>query len=1407
MLLASAFALGLSTTTAEAYTICANKCKTYGTYSTGGGYTDGCPGNFSIYMHPSGYNSSVTTISNDRVLNWTYVYIDIEVSALSSHSSFRLTRYGSTYTSRSLSGTSNMTLFAGSLPDGDYELTYVATHKPHWYSGTTTYTYKYRFVIDKTPPTYSLKAGASTIYNGAYTNQQITYSAKDSYRDWCIYYQRPGYSSYNITYSTIYTVPTSATNGWYYFYAEDYYYNTTTPVCVYLDTVKPVGTVTSNAGYTVSNGGYTNRPIKYTASDTGGVATYQMKGPYDTSWTSYSSGTYVSNAYGWYTFRSIDRAGNISDEYRVFYDAAAPVGTLYGGTVTKPSGAYTNASYVKYTASDSNSGLAGCYVKMPNSTYYTAYASGTQLSMDGTYYFYSVDRSGNQSSTLTITLDKTAPTGTLYAGNTAIPSGGHTNASYIRYVPYDAICIANNYVLKPGSSSYVSYTSGTQFTAEGIYRFYSVDRAGNMSQYYTVTLSRKVPKAQLYVDEQPFDNYGYTNGQYVKFESEADSCYVKLPNSDKYIMYVSGTEFYKPGKYIFYGVDVAGNVTGNYNIVIDRTSKPAEFLNVTDGVTDGDVVIDWLDGDADLYAPIVDVKINGKTYAKDSVIHTIDTGRYTVQTTDAAGNVWQSEFTSTKNNIETKTFQKKYYEAYDNDGVSYTFSSYESALSFGAQEERKFVWTGEWTNEIWDIGMPMDAKDSVNAANGTYYVYKRSGFPDEEIAYFTDERLSEVIREYAAVRITDYFYWEKEYAPIANGENMFSYSDDRTILADEIVLGEYIGCEIDGEEFVGDVVTLEGKHTLTVLDAWGNSCDYQIFVVRSASDIRYAIGEGTSILATFDRIYYFKDAATVMIADEIDEFAMFQVYDEDGISLGRFSLGETYTITESGTYTVQAINHFGLSDVFTLIISRDAPKVSMIPDALAKRLDVSIMKSIDKENHIRTLEIYKTVDDGETWNLLAKDDYGTPISLDSLEYEFRTTGRYKVVISDEFRTGIDAVVMELDYVQPKPYAELSGVEDGGYTNGEVSFQWTDEANVMIERNGAVLMTRSGGGHFTEDGSYEIRFSNFDGYEKIYTFTIDTIKPDVEIDGAQDKACVKTDVAVTWEEEDLIAKLYKNGELVGDYTSGTVIKEDGSYKVIVSDLAENTKTVEFVIDKTVDYSINVNEKGLANAVEIITNEKLDVTLTKNGNVIEYDFANPIMEPGKYVLTLTDALGNSVTNEFEIIQPIVQSFEYNFDETPGFEMALVDGEFKRLNYGTLELKKEGRYEVGVVINGKTYTFFVTVDQSAPTVSLTGVSNGGKTTGGVTISNPSELNASIEVYKNGEKIEYELGQEITEHGAYKVVLKDEAGNVGEYSFTIQKKMSGGLIALFVILGIAAVGGGVFAFLFIRKRKKSQQ
>lgn len=1394
LFIAIGVAAGISMLPAEAATSSAGKYLTYGSYNNGkAGYMD----KYKVYMHAPSQNGTTGTIYDDKVLNWNYVYIKIEVSGINSHVSFKLTRNGSTYSSKTLSGKSNMTLYSGSLPDGDYVLTYVGKHNTFLWV-TETYTYIYKFTIDKTGPVYSLKAGGSTITSGSYTNKQIEYSVTD-YKTWRIYFLKPGASTYSSTSAVSYTIPaTSANNGRWFFYAEDYYDNTNSTINIYLDTIKPVGTVRNSSGSTVSNGGYTNKKISYTASDTGGVKTYEYKAPTSSSWQSYTSGRQVGSSNGWYTFRAKDYAGNISDEYKVYYDASTPTGTLYGGTVSKSSGGYTNAEYVRYVANNNYSGIANCYVKMPNTSYFTSYTSGSHLTEEGKYSFYSISKAGTRSSTVTITLDKMKPVGTLYGGSNLIANGGYTNANYIRFIATDKTSM-KAYVKKPGSSSFVDYTLGTQFIEEGTYSFYATDAASNRSDTYTITLSRGIPVAQLYVDGEPFDNNGYTNGSHIKFECD-ETCYVMLPGESSYIPYASGAEFYKPGKYVFYGISPANNHSGYYTIVIDRTEKTLIFENVLDGITSGDVVIDWEDGDPDVYAPVKTVTINGKAYEKGDTIHTIDTGEYDVYCEDAAGNVWTDNFISTKQNVLTETLQKEYYEAPDKDGNLFAFASYDSAFAFAVEREKGFVRTAEWNGEVWDTGMAMDAKDSVNAVNGIYYIYKKSGNPEEEVAYFTQERLNEVFAEYAAIGIESYYYWEKLPSTIADGENLFSYSDEKTVLANQILLDENTGFLSDGELFTGTVFETEGRHILTAFDEWGNTCDYNVIVIRRAPDIYYALGEGDGNLAVFDRVYYFKSAVTVFIEDEYDEFSMFCVYAEDESLLNCLSLGESLTLDKSGMYTVQAINHYGKSEIFTLIISIDAPETEILDKKDAKQLEIKILESMDGYADLQTLEIYKSTDGGESWILLDKDDYGTKVSLDTLIYRFRTSGMYRVVLTDAFRTGIDAVISEFEYVQADPEGTLIGVENGGFSNGEVWFEWTDEAVLTLEKDGMEIPYESGQ-KLSQDGHYVLTFENYDGYRVVYTFDIDTVAPEINIDGAEHNERVSADVTVEWTEENLAGKLYKNGAYVGEYISGTVLSKDGAYRIVVTDLAGNAAEVCFIIDKTADFDINVNDKGLSNSVTITGNEELTVLLTKDGEVVEYDLGDSVTEPGTYTLNVSDSLGNTREVSFIIVKPLVQSFEHNFDNVPGFEKVTVDGEDKRLNYGTLELKEDGVYEVGVVVNGVSYNFTVTVDATAPTLTIDGVENGGTTKDKVILSNLSET-ANVRVYRNDEAIEYELGNELREVGIYRVVVTDEAGNTSEYSFEIEKSISGGIIALIVIAVLAVVGVGVF--LILKKRKK---
>ena len=1452
LILVSAIALGIMMAlplTASAATNQAGEYTISGTYDIGNGSVSGYKSNFTIRVSTQYFkdDSSTSTLYNGHVFDWSYFNFYINPEDILYHASFKLTRNGTTYTSKSLSGNGSGYLYQGALPDGEYVLTYSGVYQENILLSKI-YTFTYTFTVDTTAPTVNLKAGTSTASSGSYTNKAITasYSDANNYR---LYYRSPGSSSYSYTIGTSKSVTaTSANNGWWYFYAVDEASNTSATAKIYLDTVAPVGKITNSSGTTIASGGYTNKPVKYTATDTGGVSYYQVKNPGSSSWSSYAAGTALSSATGWYTFRAVDKAGNVSGESKVYYDPTVPTGQLYSGVSKVDSGkysksssikyegldgqsgiskcyvllpgastyteytaltqlkdegvykfycldlagnksavstitldrtdavgklyagskliteseTYTNAAYVKYVATDSLSGVGYCFAKLPGESYYSDYVSGTQLKAEGTYSFYCADNAKNRCSTIIITIDRTAPYGQLYSGENAIESGKSTNAEYIKFIGWDNCEVLSVYVLKPGATSYVSYYSNTKLTEAGEYKFYVKDMASNASQTYTITLDREIPSAQLYVDGEPIGSGSYTNGTYISFECD-ETCYVKMPGSDTFVSYVSGIEFSKPGKYVFKGVSDAGNSTGEYTVVIDQVIKQANILGVTNGYATGDVTISWTDGDLITTAPIVSVTVNGKAVTNGTKIYTIEGGKYLVNVVDAAGNEWASEFVSTKKNVFTQTLVKEYFEVHDINGDLFAFTTYDKALEFATAREKSKVRTAEWNNSAWDTGVPMDSIDAVNARNGLYHVYYKSGNPEELVAYFTAECLNEVIAEYAKEGINSYYYWEKAPATAGPDENLYSYSADRNILASEVLLGENIGVAVDGESFIGTVYNTEGKHVMVISDSYGNTNEYNLTVIRTLPDLHYAIGDGEAVKVDLGRTYYFKDEITISITDKLDEMAMFNVYDEDGDLVGSYSLGETCTLSGSGSYTAVSVNHSGESEKFKIVISRNAPSAEFEADAEAKRLVITVIESIDKESHLQSFDLYKSTDSGETWELLQTDDYGTAIELDTLTYRFRTSGMYKVVITDEFRTGMDSISVQTAYSQPDPTGTLEGVENNGYTNKAVAFTWKDEAMVTVMRDGVELEYKSGD-KLTDDGNYTLILENYDGYKYTYEFIIDTVSPQLIIEGHKADIPVNTPVKVDIVDSDITAVLFKNGVEVGEYISGTPVIEEGKYKVVATDQAQNISEIEFEIDTSVDFDINIYDGGLSNGVLIELYEQVEVYMTINGKVYSYDEDILYNSPGKYTLKITDALMNTVEMTFTIVPEVSTGFSHNFDDTVGFEKVIVNGEEIRLNYGNLELTEDGTYEVGVVVDGKTYTFTTSVDRTvdyAINVHNKGFANSATLVAGEDIG--------VEATRNGEAIKYKVGDKLDIPGEYTLKITDSLGNEDEISFTI--------------------------------------
>ena len=385
-----------------------------------------------------------------------------------------------------------------------------------------------------------------------------------------------------------------------------------------------------------------------------------------------------------------------------------------------------------------------------------------------------------------------------------------------------------------------------------------------------------------------------------------------------------------------------------------------------------------------------------------------------------------------------------------------------------------------------------------------------------------------------------------------------------------------------------------------------------------------------------------------------------------------------------------------------------------------------------------------------------------------------------------------------------PVFEMS-VADGATTNKDVTVSWSAEdiVNITFSLNGGEPVQLENGQALSAEGNYVIAATNDLGTVSEMTFTIDkTLDYYVTFGGEVSTADTTGDAVAVFSNENLYVSATKNGEPM-DYAFGDILSEEAIYIFRITDDYGNSTTFTVTIDKSVSFSANIGNGLISNGGVVFENdEKLTVLVTKDNRVVAYEFGQTLDAEGSYKVILRDGYGNEQTIEFLIVSGIKKSLDYTLGENVEILSVKRDGESIEAESNRLNFTEDGTYIVTARADGKEYEFALLLDATPPTIVIDGVENGGVADAVVTLSEPSEQ-ATVEVYFNGELIPYELGQELSEYGEYRVVVTDQAGNVSEYSFTLEHILNGGAIALIVIV-ILVVIGVIVAVVIMRKKGK---
>ena len=295
------------------------------------------------------------------------------------------------------------------------------------------------------------------------------------------------------------------------------------------------------------------------------------------------------------------------------------------------------------------------------------------------------------------------------------------------------------------------------------------------------------------------------------------------------------------------------------------------------------------------------------------------------------------------------------------------------------------------------------------------------------------------------------------------------------------------------------------------------------------------------------------------------------------------------------------------------------------------------------------------------------------------------------------------------------------------------------------------------------------------------------------------------------------ELYKDGNLVNNFTSGTKIVDTGSYKLIATDKAGNKTEVNFTIEKESHPDSNaykVNLEVSSKQVEVGGTVTLKVSvsdITAEGGIgtfagiLEYDQSvfeqvqqtdfkqgtewesitfNP--KNGKFLTNVSSGNNiNSKSTVFTLTLKVKDSAKLGDSAITISEINASNGKedlYVANVTGGIEIVEKGSAKPTATPSKATPTpSKTTPDKTTPTPSkadndtippvIIGVSEGAVYNKPVTPKASDTNLDTVELYKNGAKVpSYSNGNTISEDGNYRIVAKDKAGNETTINFTIK-------------------------------------
>ncbi len=1286
-------------------------------------------------------------------------------------------------------------------------------------------------LLDTTNPNGYVSSGGAKVSNGSYISGAFAFNATDDGSGISkIYYKSPVTGAF-VEYTNGAIIPNTSGDGWYEFYAVDNTGNQSETTRVYLETSEPLVNVYRNGevafSVSMTNGGTYDTGIYFNRDDvmritcdtsSGNVSSnYAMNTDFklDESYLEDSYEIVITTATGiksTFAFHIIDEKPSISIEGKRYGSGA----TLYFNKDTEVSFHVDGVQEDDEKTGVTINGEFASYSKLKSKTL-TSKNDSTS-----TYVISMNDRAGNVSK-FTIVIDKEGPKAVWKdPDEKIIPNGSYTNKEACLVFEESGLSA----VYSHDGGEYSEYVSVKIFSAEGTYAVIVTDMAGNKFTY-SIVIDKTAPAGRLYSDYEKVSDGTVTNGK-VYFTWDED-CTATVNGRE----YVKNSVIKAEGTYDFVLTDKAGNST-SYRIEIDLTAPSKNKTEISN--RHEHLVSKWYNVDFDgkktsfaTYHEALDYACDREYEKFVTTLYLDDVSKFNQTHLVASGEVHVGTYYRYKS--VSSASNELYY--FDEEGLRAAIESYAKAyvsdVKYFNPEGNNigeigngFMYSDTWVYEGGCAPLINGYRFEISDSKSIFARLKgednwtevKDGIAFEEQFHSTGLYEIREVDEAGNESVYEVFL-DLSSPELSVKAEVFGEGESKDIIVSKDAVSDisayyYKSFDIqkilDNDPYAtisvisngkrefysyGDSLpTLDkgGKYEISVYDRLGNSYSFIVYIVGNEADVRF---KNNADDTAFD--------VDISLEQDFDAIVSLEIY-KDGKKLDGISPDVThYAFDKGGTYKVIIKDNFGRAIEKTYVFEKALPE-GMLSCADGSKTKDNVSFTYDNSKYFA--EVCK---DGK---LVETDTTGAVSCSEDGDYSIKLVN---LTDGDNFRTygfSIDKTA---------PYVKLGGVENDGKTNGDVNVSWDDKDVVSSTYtvNGGEEKSFENGYVFSEEGTYVVTVKDDMGNTTTRTFVIDKtldyeVKDTSGVSSAGTDMTTSGNVAIT-NNEDLHIEVRKDGESYA-YSFGDALSEEGRYEVRIYDDLGNSSSFTIVIDKSVDFSSNVEDGMTTNEdVCFVNSEKSTIIVTKDGSPYSYGWGEKIADEGNYVVKMYDSYGNEKTIAFTIDKSVdYKSGVKDGDATNNpvtitadedVDIAVTkDGESIDYKLGDA-LTDDGHYSVTIKDSyGNEEAFSFEIDTTAPEITIDGIEDSGKGDTKVTVTDMTE-EGEIHVYKDGNEIEYELGQELSDYGKYEIVVTDKLGNSRTYSFELVYQANGAAIAL-ICVGVALIAGAVVIIVMKKKR-----